>query len=89
LIYADLARRYLFSLWPGVQILAQAGESEEDWSPQEETDYKNVERVIELINRHLVALERCNRVEGMKYDAVDVINEESWGECFHECEEEW
>ncbi|KAG9127669.1 hypothetical protein FRC07_011053 [Ceratobasidium sp. 392] len=66
--------RYLFSLWPNVQLEAL---------PDNEglEEYPAHEAAIALVNKHLSALSYCNRDPSMKYEDIKILNENSWKSC--------
>ncbi|KAG9084768.1 hypothetical protein FS749_004972 [Ceratobasidium sp. UAMH 11750] len=66
--------QYLFSLWPNVQITTR---SDEDW-PERRSIQK---KMIALINEHLAALSSCNRDVSIKYEEIQILNEDSWNQC--------
>ncbi|KAG8685956.1 hypothetical protein FRC08_012828 [Ceratobasidium sp. 394] len=66
--------QYLFSLWPNVQITAR---SDEDW-PERRSIQK---KMIALTNDHLAALSLCNRDASIKYEEIQILNEDSWKQC--------
>ncbi|KAG8678200.1 hypothetical protein FRC08_017981 [Ceratobasidium sp. 394] len=58
--------RYLFSLWPNVQITARADEDQPG-------AYSTQKNTIALINEHLAALSLCNRDASIKYEDIRIF----------------
>ncbi|KAG9127740.1 hypothetical protein FRC07_010192 [Ceratobasidium sp. 392] len=72
---AILFANYLFSLWPDVRIDAQVHEFDDE----NRAVHRNM---IELINKQLHVLSSCNLDPSLKYEDVQLLNEESWAECW-------
>ncbi|KAG8707733.1 hypothetical protein FRC08_000317, partial [Ceratobasidium sp. 394] len=66
--------RYLFSLWPNLQLF-------EERIPSRDSNSDIQLCTTELINKHLAALSYCNRDPTVNYEDISVLNEESWRKC--------
>jgi hypothetical protein len=64
--------RYLFSLWPNVQISAEAEPETDTFEEEFEEDI----RAIALTNEYLARLSCCNRDPTIKYDDMGVLGED-------------
>jgi hypothetical protein len=64
--------RYLFSLWPNVQISAEIDPDDENF----EEEHKQEILAIELTNDYLARLSCCNRDPTIKYEDVKLPGED-------------